>query len=519
MALIVPSVVFAANGFGAFIGVQGDDVRLIVLRVFQIFWILVGIACAALGGYGIYLYRSASGDEEELHQGKRFMLIGAIGVVVVIALSIILAQIYGSMAKKTASQVVGTEVEFPSQFFSEMLGAGGRVAEHFPTRDAKNIPRNARIIITFKESIRIESVRDDAKKLKTDVIRIQQVFPQVTGVMVNAAGAVETNSDHTVLTIAPEALFGEKNKKSTYAVTLTNALQNEKGEKIFSTNSGYSWQFEVSGLVDNTPPQLESAQPLPQASGMQQQIRYPYNHLIQMTFTKPIDPLSITGDKIEVINDDLSTKVLGSVTVGNGFRTVTFLPKTSCGKNACSETIFCLPQKNRLHVTAKAASLPKTRSSESPNRAVFPYDGIVDVMGNSLDGGGVNAAQKNGKSDGPPTDSVTYSFATSDQFASTPPQVTYIMPKRDGTKVDLTQPIQADFSSFMDLTSLHSSTFMLSKELNYWIVSTNDSANKKTTSQILHDTLKPNTIYKPEIQSAVKDITQQCFNPCIGPTP
>ncbi len=519
-ALIVPGIVFAQSGFAKVIGVEVDDIRLIVLRIFQIFWVLVGIACAALGGYGIYLYRTASGDEEEQQQGKRFMLIGAIGVVVVIALTIILANIYGSMSKRPAGEVGGAEVEFPSQFFSEMLGVGGKITEHFPSRDAKNIPRNARIAITFKESVRIESIRDDAKKLKTDVIRIQQVFPQVAGTMVNAAASVDTNSDHTIITIAPEQLLGEKNKKSTYAITITNAVQNEKGEKIFSTNSGYSWQFEVSGLVDNTPPQIESAQPLPQPpSGTATQVRYPYNHLIQVTFTKPIDPLSITGEKIEVINDDLSSKVLGSVTIGNGFRTVTFLPKTSCGKNACNETIFCLPQKNRLHVTAKAASLPKTRSSESPNRATFPYDGIVDVMGNSLDGGGVNAALKNGKSDGPPTDSFTYAFATSDQFVNTPPQVTYVMPKRDGVKVDLTQPIQADFSSFMDLTSLHTSTFVLSKDLNYWITSTNDAANKKTVSQILHDTLKPNTVYKPQIQSAVRDITQQCFNPCIGPTP
>jgi len=515
---MLPSVV-VAQGFGKFIGVEADDIRLIVVRLFQIFWVLVGIACASVAGYGIYLKRTGGDDIEEQSQAKKFMIIGGIGVAVVILISIILAGLYGQMAQTKIEEQKNTDFEFPSQFFSELMGPGGKIQEHYPARDARNIPRNSKIVITFKESISIDSVRDAAKKIKNDAIRIQQVFPQISGAPLGANALIDTNSDHTVITIAPDPMLGEKNKKSTFAVTLTNKIKNEKGENLFSSQSGYSWQFEISGIIDNTPPQVESAMPLPQLSTGQSAARYPFNHLIQITFTKPIDPLSVTKDRIEVVNEDLTTKVLGSVTVGNEFRTVTFIPQLSCGKNACGETVFCLPQKNTLRVTAHAASVPKTRSSDSPNRALFPYDGIADMMGNSFDGGGINAEKKNGSAEGPPVDSFAYSFATSDQFFTSPPEVVYVKPTRDGTNVDLTAPVVADFSTFMDLNSLHTSTLILSKDLNYWISNKNDIPNRKTTSTILHDTLKANTIYKPHIQSGARSITQQCFNPCIGPTP
>lgn len=512
-------VFVVAQGFGKFIGVDNDDIRLIIVRLFQIFWVLVGIACAAVAGYGGYLYRTASEDADEQQQGKRFIIIGAGGVVLVIIISIVLANIYASMAKKGISEESGGEFEFPSQFISELLGPGGKVAEHFPSRDAKNIPRNVRIAVTFKQAINVDSIRDGAKKLKTDAVKIQQVQPLPSGTPTLAAGTVDVNSGHTTIVIAPDALLGEKNKKATFAVTLTNKIRTEKGENLFVSANGYSWQFEVSGIVDNTPPQVESAMPLPQLSTGQSKERYPYNHLIQITFTKPIDPLSVSGERVEVVNEDLSAKAIGTLTIGNAFKSITFIPKQSCGKNACGETIYCLPQKNAFRVTTKAASVPKTKSSDSPNRAVFPYDGIVDLMGNSLDGGGVNGEKKNGSSEGPPNDSYSYSFATSDIFAEIPPQITFVMPKRDGTKIDLNMPIQADFDAFMDLHSLHTGSFILSKDLNYWISNVNDIPNRKTSSLILHDPMKPNTVYRPQMQSSARSITQQCFNPCIGPTP
>lgn len=517
VALLLPSVVFAQSGFAKVLGVESDDIRLLVLRLFQIFWVLVGIAGAALAGYGLYLYRSSTDDIDEQDHAKHLVLIGVAGIIIAIVVVVVLAVIYGKLGRTVAQEQGAVEFEFPTQTFGEYLSAGSAIKETYPVRDAKNVARNARIIISFNESIRVESLRDEKKKLRTDAVKIQQVFPQEEA-MVQRSATVESNSDHTVISLTPDQPLGEPKKKSTFAVTLTKAILNEKGESIFGTRSGYTWQFEVSGLDDITPPSVESALPLPQLSSGTTPMRYPFNHLVQITFSESVDPLSLVGDRVQVLDTKMQSQILGSVSVGNEFRTITFMPRTSCGKNACGETIFCLPQKSSFAVTAKAASLAKTFDSKNPNRAEFPYDGVVDIAGNSLDGGGINGEKKNGKAEGPKIDSFSWSFATSDEFTEEGPTVTYVDPSRDGTKVDSRQPIKADFSEFMDATSLHTHSLILAKDQNYWVSSTHDIANRKTSAKINHDGLKTNTVYSPQIQSVVRSITQQCFNPCIGPS-
>lgn len=514
--LLLPSVVFAQSGFAKLLGVPSDDLRLLIIRIFQIFWVLVGIAGAGLAGYGLYLHRTASDDVDEQDHAKNLVLIGAAGIIVAIVVVVVLAVVFNKFSGTIAQEESPIEFEFPVQSFGEYLSASSAIKETYPVRDAKNVPRNARIIISFNESVRIESLRDSKKKIRTDALRIQQVFPQEEAIVQRSA-TVESNSDHTIISITPDEPLGEAKKKSTFAVTLTKAILNEKGESIFSSRSGYSWQFEVSGLDDTTPPSVESALPLPQFSSGTTQQRYPYNHLIQITFSESIDPLSLSGDRIQLLDTKSQSQVLGSVSVGNEFRTVTFLPRTSCGKNACGETMFCLPQKTSFTASAKAAALAKTFDSKNPNRAEFPYSGIVDIAGNSLDGGGLNGEKKNGKAEGPETDSFSWSFATSNEFSLEPPTVTFIEPSRDGTKIDVKKPIQADFSTFMDATSLHSNSLILAKDQNYWISSSHDISKRNTVVKINHDGLKINTVYTPQIQSLVRSITQQCFNPCIGP--
>lgn len=171
----------------------------------------------------------------------------------------------------------------------------------------------------------------------------------------------------------------------------------------------------------------------------------PMNSVIQMNFSKPVNPLTVSGSASEVaaylkvVNAEsaaaagtnctenyqcASYKCENSVCVGdylnghflvsNNYRTVEFISDRECGVNGCGEKIYCLPANSHLSVKIKAANLKsctadtdcaafnpfKTCSSTPlgyktcqddkgnnyPTANIDGLDGVVDASLNSLDG-------------------------------------------------------------------------------------------------------------------------------------
>jgi len=172
----------------------------------------------------------------------------------------------------------------------------------------------------------------------------------------------------------------------------------------------------------------------------------PMNSALQVTFSKPINPLTIAGTAAQVakyarvVNADASSSPAGTsctadsqcrsykcdggacvgdylggtFTVSNAYKTLEFVSDQECGINSCGEQIYCLPPDSHLAMTMNAADL-KTCASDNDCLAYSPYsscqatslgyktcqnpagqnyptanlaalDGIVDASANSLDG-------------------------------------------------------------------------------------------------------------------------------------
>ena len=516
------SGVFAqeVSPFAKLIRVESPDTRLIVLRVLQIIWGIGVVIGFALGIYGFIALRNAR-DQEDLTseaRGRRFLILGAIIAVASGILIGIISVIYGGIAEQYAQQVKDFTAKDVSRpvFVGEYQSRLSRVEKHYPSRDEKNIPRNVAILITFREAIDLSSIAEKDGKVLPSSIRIYEISPTPTPEGDARGARVTISDDAKTITLRPDPLLGEPEKKSLYGVILSSDIKLKSGDSLFGNTGGYSWQFEVSGTVDTTPPTVQSALPIPPSSS---QNLVPRNALIQITFSEPIDPTIISGSKVVITNQTKSRTIEGTLLQGNTYRTITFIPKEGCGKNSCNEEMYCLPEGGTIQVTLKSATLLSQRTPENPYRAKFPYDGIVDASGNSLDGGAERGSAKNGKSEGPPTDNFTFSFAVGGNLEISTPTVLSINPSRDATRVSPDVPVDIIFSRYMDSTSLHQGSIYVANDVSYRVESEHDTSAHRTRARVYHDPFKTDTLYQPEIRSEAHDMYQNCFNPCVGPLP
>lgn len=506
----LPIFLYASTALAATSSSSGG----LALRIFEVLLGIIAAGLIALLGYGYYLHSTGNGDLLQTSQGKKFMLAGGIGGGIALIILILLLLI-GSRAQN-GQQTTETSIDTATTAgFSSKMGEFSKIASHFPARDEKNVARNAVVLIQFTEPVLIGSIVDQQNVLKPESIAIQVVGGKGSSKDPSVTASAELTQEGTILKITPTLLLGKPNEKTMYGITLKGGLQKEGGDSLFGNTGNYSWQFEVSGIIDNAPPTIDSVLPAPisRTAG----VAVPKNNLIQITFNEPIDPSAVSGGKIEVMDETAHKIIEGGMSIGNNFRTLTFVPRTVCGKNACRETMYCMPANAAVKVTLKSARLQQQRNPETPYRAKSPYDGIVDTAGNSFDGGGESGVGKNGKSEGPPTDNFYWSYTTNDAINVNPPQITRIAPGRDTTQINPTTPIQIDFSTFMDATTLHSSSIVLGRDVNYWVQTAHDVGGKKSGVTIQHDPLMANTLYAPEVRADARDIFQNCYNPCRGP--
>ncbi len=429
-------------------GVGSADLYTIVGRVIYAFLGILGIVLLGYLLYAGYLWMTAAGDTEKVEQARRMIQNAIIGLVVIAASFAITAFILSRLdtivnGTGGASGDRPGGVSFPSA--AGALG-NGIIESHLPLRDANGVPRNTSIIITFKEPVKIASLvqgyddrgtpadlTDDATAtaLNAGTVRIIRVSGAREEMLTSAQVDVRFTEDRKTFVFKPKEWLGSATANTPYRIELVpgrSGLLREDGQPAFGPEypTGYKWQFEVSTLVDLTPPHVVSVLP---PRGVQ-----PPNVILQINFNEPIDPTSVAGifraargfSNIEVASIPLADtsaatqRVEGQFVTANGYQTVEFIPDDLCGRNACGREVRCLPRSSSVAVLAKAATL----SAEPPQARVVTtggggaiFDGIVDVASNSLDG------NNSGVSQGPTADNVSFTFGSGAQVDLTAPRI------------------------------------------------------------------------------------------------
>ncbi|MCG2697776.1 Ig-like domain-containing protein, partial [Candidatus Parcubacteria bacterium] len=322
--------------------------------------------------------------------------------------------------------------------------------------------------------------------------------------------------------VDPSNYIGSPSENIWYSIALTKDIKKDNGDSAFQGVVGsiaYEWSFELSTIIDITPPQIIDVIPEPNNT-------YARNIVVQINFNEAVDPLLSSGEtingftNIEVQDLGSGLNIEGAFYISNQYKTVEFLTTDACGVNSCGGTIYCLPGNANVQSLIKAADL-----------ASF-LGGIADMADNSLDGnadgtaqGPVSDCDLAGLPDRPTCladgDNAFWQFSTNNTIDLTPPKIEEILPASGQSAVSLSAVPEAIFSKYLLSATLNTTNIIMSSDpvhlFNHWIGKNNDTVLGRTSAYIYHDQFEEDTDYAPLFFSEILDVYQNCYNPAAGP--
>ncbi|MBI5732006.1 MAG: Ig-like domain-containing protein, partial [Candidatus Magasanikbacteria bacterium] len=554
--------------FGQYTGLADTDIRIIVAKIIRAFLGIVGLVALGFTLYGGYLYMTSEGNEEKVATAKKILKNMVIGLAIILsALAItqfIINMLYGQY-KQGGEGVppIGSDSYCPSCGF-----LGSVIESHYPPRNATGIPRNTKIVVTFKHKIKPETLINDANGNKefgdtkgadvgnNDTIKAEniKIFPteQKEAVALKSEEAnIFLAADQRTIVIKPKNYLGNPDTDTNYTVKLDKGVQLADGKDAFGAIGSYSWSFTVSTFVDLEPPRVESVFPIPSAQ------KYPRNAMVQVNFNEPVDPISASGvynppenfQNIKAESAKTGAIIPGEYRLVNQYRTVEFKTFDQCGVNPCGQPIFCLPGNTSVTTTVKSASVDPTNLPQAKITTGL-YDGVVDMAGNSLNGGGELKINENGKivlapgiktkaqwQEDKDLDDFYWKILTSAVLDTTAPKIKSISPDFKMEGVGVGTPLFIIFSKPMSMSTFGDIILRTNKIFNVWYTPAGHNlkadgtpvklgeAVDHTQAELLHGDFwqkppnpqaedeKINAIYYPFVPSSLNDLFQNCFYP------
>jgi hypothetical protein len=466
-------------------GLGTNDLRDIITNLVNVVLGVLGILVVLIIFYGGWIWMTSQGDAEKIDKAKKILVNAVIGLVIILSsyaiARFIIFQIYGSTGGNGNGNGNGGG-------YHGGIGIGGGVIEnHYPARNAVDVPRNTNIYITFKEPINRDDVLvsggcDFDFCAHPDNIILVDTSNDVP--FDNSKLRATLSEDNKILGLNPydtDASFhlGSVNGQTSYNFAFSNEIEKENGDLAFGLN-GYDWDFSVSNQIDVTPPTISSVVPV--ASSVN-----PRNTVVQINFSESVNPLFASGqydnsapDFTNITVKQGSDTINGQYLISNQYQTVEFLTDNLCGTNSCGGNVYCL--------------------EANADFVALVTDNIKDMADNALDGDNDDTAGGD----------YSWSFSTNNTIDLIAPQISQM---QDNNAIDLEAPIQTSFNKNLLASSINSENISFVRlpntAINYWL-----GVSGGRDLKIYHDKLEPLTQYQPTLGSDIQDTLQNCFKPC-----
>lgn len=569
------------------LGLPATDIRIIIANVIKVALGLLGTVMVILLLYAGFIWMTAGGNEEKIGEAKKILTNAVIGLIIILSAYGIVLFVMKLLGVGTGAPG-GPGVNAPlTQNFKGSGALGKIIKDHYPARNQTKVPRNTKIIITFRLPIKPNSLVLDTNGSKVfgdcvnigqnmswdldcdklildnDHVNIEQVdiatgkltpIDKVTGAATLAQYQTDKNNKQVVYTVVfkPIDYLGNSAAETTYLIHVGNKIllddEANKNPGIFDKypvgSTYYEWQFTVSTELDTTPPYVLSVFPDNNTTEAK-------NSVIQIDFNEAMDPTGVqgqfkAGDKYYFVEgnniflkSDHSTIPLGDFNLTNGYRTLEFTPSIVCGKNACGDTVYCLPvcdqegakcKQDKYSMIAKAGVTLNNSSFEA-----IPFSGLMDIAGNAMD------ANKDGKidrvDDKAPVfpdwakfDNYFWNFNISDELDVLAPYLNQITPGLDAEYIKANNEWSMLFSKRMRVDPMYDIPGDLTE--NPTPAERGDKIplcgvprvsfnllDKTTLTNINHcpflDGLRQ--YYYPIVTSKIQDVHFNCFYPGKGP--
>jgi hypothetical protein len=544
----VPYVAYAQNAtteVGEAAGFGSSSMFEIIGTLINVFLGLLGVVFLLLVLYAGFLWMTAGGDDKQVEKARKMLTNATIGLVIILSAYAITTFVINWISEGSGfgNGNGGNNGRISVERLSGSLGSGA-VRDHYPSRNATDVARNARIMVTFRDAMDVESFITgyDTSDTPTDVsddtittavnsanISIYKTVDGIEAALTNVS--VAFSDDLKTFVFDPAEYLGSPTEDVSYTVFLSPNILDANGDAVFtgSNDEGYEWSFETGTVIDTTAPSVESVIPSAGAS-------YARNITVQITFDEAVDPTTASGirssgagfDTIQTAGAD-AIPLDGTYEISNEYRTVTFTPVEGCGQNSCGETMYCLPASDTMTVLAQAA----TPGTNPPQIDGATADGIADVSGNALDANG----------DGTAGDDYTWSFTTTSATELSGAAIVSITPDISAEGVVLDQDISILFDDVILLNTVHSDNIAVtnselstdtSHEMWYSFGSAflDDAGAEVTTAagiatqtlvEVNHGTFLESIngltyMYGVDVGDGIKNQYQNCFAPAEGPS-
>lgn len=498
IALATPSIAFAQIDPGTSfisdtIGLSSGDPRIIAARIIQLFLSFLGLIALIVILYGGFTWMTSQGEEEKVDKAKRILTNAVIGLIIIImsvSISQFLIRKFLTAAQDGGGGGAGSIGDGGDAFGRGRAPSVGVNAldYHIPERGARNVSRDTVIVLKFKEPIRVGTVLQDGRVSGRAILVTNDDVPD----QVVALQGEVADEEETLFVFRPNDLLGSADRTTRYTVTLSEAILTKDGTAAFG-RGGYSWTFETSTRTDSTPPYVVSIIPREGATE-------PRNTIVSVTFSEPVLPAPILSGAFSVSNGGAA--VAGKLLFGNGLTTIEFRTNEACGRNSCGEQIFCLPANGNISARVRSAT-----PSGQAARARVPFDGVVDLAGNALDG------DRDDTVEGSPADDFTLSFRTNDTIDLVPPVIRSTTPIRDAADINVQTGIEALFSKPLAASSVTTDTFSVRPEPEggFRVGVLNADVEGRATLRTYAPHLQPGVEHTARATSGIRDTRQNCF--------
>lgn len=492
----------------------GDDIRIIIARVIQVFLGLLGIIAVSIFVYAGYLWMTSAGQEDKITQAKKMMVNAVIGIAIIFSAFAIVSFIINALANATGfgGRDQGDAI-IPFDSFDGTGALGHIIVDHYPEAGQQGVARNTKIVVTFREPINPASIianetpvgdkfgvcadpgaEEFSWEVHCDQLATSSIyiFEDTEESYISGSDDITDAARHgAAVTIAyepddpstgfdegtlaktfvfrPYEYLGYDSRDSVYAVRITNLVTKTfGGDGIFVNERDrmYQWDFGVSTELDTTPPHVTYSFPADEGQIFR-------NNIIQVTFSEPVDPTTVQGQagSANMINillgADNDVDVTGFWRSSNGYRSTEFLSDLECGNNSCGDVMYCLPVDSSScsgpSCTTGYEILIRTAATVSAESwEARPGVGVTDMAGNALDseplgvrddaplGGDPAVIDDNERA----PDNYFWDFAVKHQIDFSIPHVRSIIPSVDAQGIRGSAPIVMSFSHIMWLSTL-----------------------------------------------------------------
>lgn len=466
----VPLLAFAADAnltsVASTSGLGTDSLMTIVGRVINVLLSLLGVIFLILMVYAGAIWMTAGGDGKKVDKAKGILINAVVGLLITMSAYAISVFVINLLSDATGGSGSGSSSGNVSvETLSNSLGSGV-IRDHYPARGATDVSRNTRMFVTFRDAMDISSFITgyDTNGTPSDVsddTTATAINSENVKIYVRADGdstaltdvAVTFTEDLKTFVFDPTEYLGSATEDVTYAVYLSDAIRNTDGDTPIDSG-GYLWYFTTGTTIDVTPPTVQYVIPTDGTTKDR-------NIVVQAIFSEAVDPTSATGTResdsgfsnIQIVGTSSTAPVAGEYVMSNSYKTITFTSTDECGTNSCGETIYCLPGGESITATVYSAT---PTSATDPTASIFPYDGVVDTSGNSLDGNGDGSVGTD--------DDYAWGFTTTNDINLDGPAIESITPNIEEENVDLDQSVQITFDSILDSSTANSTNIVMTNK-------------------------------------------------------